>query len=302
MNPELNFWDKVKLFPLWALTLLPLSFLYLISDILYLFIFYIVRYRKKVVIGNLQKSFPYKSEKEIQETAKKFYHYLCDYFIEGIYMINMSAKECSKRYVYEDVELLEKYHNEGKCLIMATSHYGNWEWAANSMVTTPYRIFGIYKPLSSPLFNKLFVYMRGKYNSLPVPMKHTLRVVNNALSDKEVFVLYLVGDQRPSIDDLSYWTTFLNQETPVITGIEKIAKKYNFPVVFLDIDRAKRGYYKVKFHKITENPADTAQFEITEKYIKKVEELITKKPELWLWSHKRWKYDPEKYKPNYQKK
>jgi KDO2-lipid IV(A) lauroyltransferase len=297
MNPTLNIWDKIKLFPLWALTLLPLRILYLLSDFLYFVIFYLARYRKKVVVQNIKNSFPYKSEKEIQLIVKKFYHYFCDYFIEGIYMINMRAKECAKRYVYENVELLEKYHREGKSLIMATSHYGNWEWAANSMVTTPYRIFGIYKPLSSALFNKLFVYMRSKYNSLPVSMKHTLRVVNKALSENEVFVLYLVGDQRPSIDDLDYWTTFLNQDTPVITGIEKIAKKYNFPVIFLDIDLAKRGYYKVKFHKIAETPVDTAKFEITERYIRKVEELINKRPELWLWSHKRWKYNPEMYQP-----
>jgi KDO2-lipid IV(A) lauroyltransferase len=297
MNPALNIFDKIKLFPLWALTLLPLRLLYILSDVLFFITYYLVRYRKNVVIRNIEKSFPHKSENERNLIVRKFYHYLCDYFIESMYMINMGAKECGERYRYENVEILEKYHSKNQSIIMAASHFGNWEWAANSMVQIPYRIFGIYKPLSSPLFNKLFVYMRSKYNSLPVPMKHTLRVIRESLNNKEVFVIYLVGDQRPMPEDLDYWTTFLNQETPVITGIEKIAKKFNFPVIFLDVERVKRGYYKVKFIEISDNPITTRKYEITGKYIRKVEEVVNATPEFWLWSHKRWKFDPTKYKP-----
>jgi KDO2-lipid IV(A) lauroyltransferase len=297
MNPALTKIDKIKLFPLWALTLLPLRLLYLLSDFLYYLVFYIAKYRKKVVELNIKNSFPLKSEQERRIIVKKFYRYLCDYFIESIYMLNMSAEECNKRYVYENVELLEKYSSAGRSIIMATSHYGNWEWASNSMLVTPYRLFGIYKKLSNPLFNKLFIHIRGKYGSLPVSMKHTLRVVIDALKNKNIFALYLLGDQRPITEDLDYWTTFLNQDTPVITGIEKLAGKFGFPVVFLDVERPKRGYYKVTFREITNNPKNSKPYEITEKYIRMVEEMVTKRPEFWLWSHKRWKYDPKKHKP-----
>jgi Kdo2-lipid IVA lauroyltransferase/acyltransferase len=297
MNPTLNIYDKIKLFPLWVVSLLPLRLLYFVSDFFYYVVYYVVRYRKKVVVQNINMAFPDKSEKERLIIIKKFYRYFCDYFFESIYMLNMSAEECHKRYTYVNVEVLEKFSKEGKSIIMANSHYGNWEWAANSWEDSPFKIYGIYKPLSSPLFNKLFVYMRSKYNSLPIPMKYTLRVIIDSLKNNNVFMLYLVGDQRPNIEDLSYWTTFLNQEAPVITGIEKLAKKFNFPVFFVDLERVKRGYYKVIFHEIAINPVNTKQFEITEKYIRKVEELINKRPEFWLWSHKRWKYNPEIYKP-----
>jgi len=297
MNPELTFSDKIKLFPLWILTLLPLRFLYVFSDLIFLIVYYIVRYRKKVVVQNIRNAFPLKSEEEKHLIIKKFYHYLCDYFIESIYLLNMSANECNKRYIYENVELLEKYSNANKSIILATSHYGNWEWASNAWLVTPYRLFGIYKHLSNPLFDKLFIFLRGKYGSLPVPMKHTLRVVTKALRNNEVFALYLLGDQRPNTEDIEYWTTFLNQDAPIITGIEKLAKKFNFPVVFLEVQRVKRGYYKVIFREIAENPLDTKAFEITENYIRKVEEIINKIPEFWLWSHKRWKHDPKRYKP-----
>jgi Kdo2-lipid IVA lauroyltransferase/acyltransferase len=297
MKVVLTFKDKVILFPLWLLTKLPLRLLYFISDILFLITYYVVRYRRKIVFQNIGKSFPDKSEIERKIIIRKFYHYLCDYFIESIYMINMNLEECNKRYTFENPEVIERLYVKKKNIILATSHFGNWEWASNLSVHIPYEILGIYKPLSNKLFDRLFIHIRGKYGSLPVAMNKTLRVVMDYLSNEKPFALYLVSDQRPSPEDLSFWTNFLNQETPIITGTDRLAKKYDLAVVFLEIDRVKRGYYKIHYRLITDNPKTEAPNSINEKYIRTVEQMILKRPELWLWSHNRWKYNPQDYKP-----
>jgi len=212
-------------------------------------------------------------------------------------MINMDLEECNRRYSFENPEVIERLSADKKNIILATSHFGNWEWASNLSVHIPYEILGIYRPLSNKIFDRLFIHIRGKYGSLPFPMSKTLRVVKDYLNNEKLFALYLVSDQRPGLEDLSFWTNFLNQETPVITGTERLAKKYNLAVVFLEIDRIKRGYYKIYYRLITDNPKLEVPNGINEKYIRKVEEMIYSKPELWLWSHNRWKYTPEEYKP-----
>ncbi len=293
--------DKIILFPLWLITLLPLNVLYSFSDFLYIILYYFIRYRKKVVLENLSKALPEKNKTEIKLIAKRFYHYLCDYFIESIYLINMDIKECNRRYSYTNLELLDKFYNEGKSIILAIGHYGNWEWANNFTICSPYTLYGIYKPLSNKLFDRLFIHIRGKFASVPVPMKTTFRTIKTLLEKEELFALYLVGDQRPPKGDLGFWTTFLNQETPAITGMDKLARKFNFPVIFMNVHRPRRGYYKITFEEISNESNKSGPHEITEKYIRYVEKLIYTQPEYWLWSHKRFKYKPEEYKPNPEK-
>lgn len=297
MASGLTYRDKILLSPLWLLTMLPLRVLYFFSDILYFILFYLIRYRRRIVFENLRNSFPEKNSKEILEIARKFYHYLCDYFIECIYMINLSSEECDKRFTYKNLELLEKIYNEGRSMIWATSHYGNWEWIANLRKFQHFVPYGVYKPLSNKLFNRLFIHIREKFGGITIPMKNTLRLLVDAKKRNELFSIYLVGDQRPGVDDLIYWTNFLNQDTPVITGIEKIAKKFNLTVAYVDVERVERGFYQATFREICYDPSITGPYEITEKYIRFVEESIINKPEFWLWSHNRWKYKPEKYKP-----
>ena len=301
MTGKLRISDRIILFPLWLVTLLPLGVLYVFSDFLYTIIYYFIGYRKKVVFENLRMAFPERGAKEIEKIAKGFYHYLCDYFIESIYMINLRRKEWDRRYIYTNPDFLEKYYKEGKSIILAIGHYGNWEWACNINSSSPYILHGIYKPLSNKLFDRLFFYMRSKYGTVPIPMKKIFREIKTRLSDKEPFALIIVGDQRPPTGDLEYWTTFLRQETPVITGMGKLAKKFNFPVIFMNVQRPKRGYYRVTFEEISNDPLLTGPYEIIEKYMRKMEQLICRQPEYWLWSHKRFKYKPEEYKPHAEK-
>ena len=296
MQQKLRLSDKIILFPLWLITLLPLRILFVISDFFFLILLYVVGYRKRVVTDNLQKAFPEKSMQEIIKIRRRFYRYLCDYFIESVYMINMGARESKRRYHFENIEMLNKLHQEGKSIILAVVHYGNWEWATNVTLCSEYTLYGVYKPQKNKIIDRLFIQIRSKFNSIPVPYKQTLRTITTKLSNKEPIILCLVGDQRPRKSDLEYWSYFLNQETPIITGMDKLARKLDLPVVFMNIQRVKRGYYHIKFEMIEDKSKLAKPYEIIERYIKKVEDMIHMQPEYWLWSHKRFKYKPEEYK------
>ncbi len=288
--------DKIKLFPFWLLSLLPLRMLYLFSDFLFVVTYYLVRYRRKIVSLNLKNSFPKKSQKELVKIERRFYRYLTDYFIESIYMANMSIRECLNRYNFTNLEVIKKYIENGQDLILGTAHYGNWEWATCSAQLIDYKCLGVYRPLSNGLFDRFFVYLRSKYGGYPIKVKDTLRTIVEARNNNERFGLYLVGDQRPIKEDLKYWTTFLNQDTPVISGIDRLSRKFNTPVFYMNIERIGRGYYNVKFDLISKKPNEEKEMDIAKKYIRLVEKTIIKQPEFWLWTHKRWRYSPEEFK------
>ncbi|MBN1950440.1 MAG: lysophospholipid acyltransferase family protein [Bacteroidales bacterium] len=295
MKGTLTIGDKIILFPIWALSLLPLRVLYLIADLLFILIFYLVRYRRGVVFTNLKNSFPEKSDKELHEIERKFFHYLCDLLIESIYLLNMSDAECQRRYTTKNRELIDRLYAEGRCLAAANGHFGNWEWASIFALIYDYSIYGIYKPLSNKRMDRFVYHLRSKHGSTPVPMKQTLRTITEAIKNKEIFAVYFVADQRPMKDEINYWTDFMNQKTPVISGMDKIARKYDLPVIFVNVLRTRRGYYEVSYDMIEANPRDTLPNEITDKYMKHLEALIRKQPELYLWSHKRWKFSYDEY-------
>jgi KDO2-lipid IV(A) lauroyltransferase len=269
-----------------------------ISRASYCIIYYLIGYRKKIVEKNLRIAFPEKSDQEIRKIQKAFFKHLSDVFIETLYLLSMSKKEVTKRYKIGSLELLNKYYAEGKDIVVVTSHFGNWEWAASGWLHLPYNTIGVYKPLSNKLIDKFMVHLRSVYGSPVIPMKNTLRTIINARKKDDRFALYLIGDQRPLKTDIQHWVNFFNQDTPVITGPEKIARKFNTVFAFLEIEQVKRGYYKANFKIISENPAEMKEHEMTEKYFQLVEEQIRKKPELYLWSHNRWKFKREEIMEN----
>jgi KDO2-lipid IV(A) lauroyltransferase len=276
--------DKIVLFPLWLISLLPLQVLYRLAWLVYFITYYIIGYRKKVVSTNLKKSFPEKSPKELKQIERKFFRHLCNYFFETLYML---------RYKPANPELIDELFAKGKNAVAVTSHFGNWEWAASGWIQMPYKTIGVYKPLSNKLFDRFMLHLRTIYGSPVEPMKHTLRAVIGSIKNGDRFILYLIGDQRPMKSEINLWTPFLNQDTPVITGPEKLARKFDLAVVFIDIVQIKPGFYELHYRLITEKPAETEEFEITKEYFRLVEQQIARKPELYLWSHKRWKHKRE---------
>lgn len=278
----------IAAFFLYLLSLLPLRILYLFSDVLYLFLFYGIKYRRHVVLKNLQNSFPEKDLDELRQIEKKFYAYLSDLIFEIIKMFSASPAYIRKRYTFKNLELLRKYEAENKSFLFAVGHYGNWEWntIATPMITKAQPVI-IYKPMNNKYFNDFFIRAREKSGTQMVSMRNTMRKIIELKN--ELTLTVFASDQTPGNADSYQWINFLNQRTAVFTGIEKIAKSTGYPVVFCDMSVVKRGYYCAEFIEITDTPKETGDLEITEKHVKLLEKKINETPQYWLWSHKRWK-------------
>ncbi len=275
--------------------LLPFSVLYFISDILYYLIYYVVRYRRKLVRRNIKNSFPGESEKKIIRIEKDFYRHLCDYFVETIKTLHISDEEIQKRMKFENAEMINKFIAEGNSCILSMGHYANWEWVTSiGFHLTPGMKQGlVYKKLHSKVFDRLFLALRSCFQGIPIEMRSVYRKLIKSKNSGEKIIVGFLTDQRPPKSTGHYWTTFMNQDTVVQTGMERIAKKLKFSVAYLDITKVKRGYYVSKFYVITPDASKEPEFEIMERYIRKLEETIKKEPAYYLWSHNRWKFKKE---------
>lgn len=275
---------------LYTISLLPFPVFYLFSDFLYFVLYYVIGYRKKIVFENLKNSFPEKSEKELLKIRKQFYHYLCDLFLETFKTLTISPKEMVKRceFTPETEDLFKSYAAKKQSVIIVMGHYGNWEWAGNTFsLRLPNQLFVIYHPLANKYFDKLIYNMRTRFGTRLIAMKDTFRdmVTNKNIVSATAFI----ADQTPNPAN-AYWTKFLNQDTPVFKGTEKIAQKLDYPIVYISIKRVKRGFYKVHAHELVEKPSLTREQEITILHTRRLEKDIVENPSTWLWSHRRWKH------------
>lgn len=281
----------IGIFFLYLMSLLPFWILYRISDLLFVLLFYITGYRRKVVQENLRNSFPQKSQAELDAIEKKYFRYLADLIVEVIKMFTISKRQIAKRMVGTNPEIMKEYFDRGKSIICAVGHYGNWELAGMqlSLVTDERRLV-VYKPLSNEHFDEAFLKMRSRFGATLVNMKNTMRRMVEFR--KELMFAALVSDQTPVKGEATYFTTFLNQPTAVFLGIEKLAKMLDCAVFYCDIRRVKRGYYKGTLIPLFDNPKATAEYEITEAHVRCLENIINEEPQYWLWSHRRWKFKP----------
>ena len=275
--------------------LLPLRMLYLLSDMLYVFVYKLIRYRVRVVRRNLKAAFPDKTDAERKDIERRFYHHFSDYIVETIKLAHISRKELNERAFLINPELIDQLMDEGHpCVLLFMGHYGNWEWfCASDSFFRDAKICQVYRPLNDKAVDKLFVNLRNQFGARGIKKNDTIRDAFTLSKNKTRSCVVLVSDQTPSKANLHYWTSFLNQETPVLTGGERIAMKLNLPVVFGDVKRVSRGYYTVEFRLITDKPQETREFEITEQYTRVMEECILRDPAYWLWTHKRWKHKRE---------
>lgn len=275
---------------IYLISVLPFPIFYLVSDFFFVLMYHVLGYRKKVVYTNLKKSFPEKSHNELKKIEKQFYHYLCDLFLETFKTLTISKKEAVKRCAFtpETLAIFNKLNEEKKSCIIVMGHYGNWEWAGNTFsLLCKQQLYVIYHPLSNKQFDNLMYKMRTHFGTKLYAMKDTMReMIKNR---HEVNATAFIADQTPPPEG-AYWTTFMHQDTPVFVGTEKIAQKLNFPVVYVTVNRKKRGYYEVNSEILVSEPKNTKEGEISELHTKKLESDIRKQPEIWLWSHRRWKH------------
>ncbi len=272
---------------IYLVAVLPFGALYRLSDVLY-HLLRLSGYRKEVVRKNLRNSFPDKSEDEIEKIARSYLKYLCDLTLETFKTLRMSEAESKERCVFHQSEWLDKLKSEGKSFIIVMGHYGNWEWAGPSFtLNTGFQLVVIYRPLSNIYFEKMMSAMRTRFGTRITPVNLTLRdmVANRGSVTATAFI----ADQTATKKN-AYWTTFLNQDTPVFTGPEKLATKFNYPVVYMNVQRPRRGYYEVYPELLIPDPKNTVENEISEKFMKRLEKEILIDPTIWLWSHRRWKH------------
>ncbi|MEK6783828.1 MAG: lysophospholipid acyltransferase family protein [Bacteroidota bacterium] len=266
---------------------LPFDALYKVSDILY-YLLRLTGYRQKVVLNNLRNSFPEKSPSEIETLSKAFYRYLCDLILETLKTLKMTEQESRDHCTFHTPEWLNKLYDEKKSFIIVMGHYGNWEWAGPSFtLNTNFQLVVIYRPLTNTYFEKMMVRTRTRFGTRITPVNLTLRdmVANRKLVTATAFI----ADQTAP-HDKAYWTSFLHQDTAVFTGPEKLAIKFDYPVVYMNVKRVRRGYYEVTPEMLFPKPQETKENEISEVFMNRLEREILQDPSIWLWSHRRWKH------------
>jgi KDO2-lipid IV(A) lauroyltransferase len=277
---------------LYLVASLPFGALYKLSDFFW-FMLRLSGYRRGVVVDNLRNSFPEKTDKEIQELADKYFKYLCDLILETLKTLTMNEKEARTRCTFHGAEMIDALYQKKQSFIIAMGHVGNWEWAGPSFsMNNKHQLVVIYRPLSNPYFEKMMVGMRTKWGTMITPVAQTLR--DMVAKRKMITATAFIADQS-AFGDHGYWTTFLHQDTAVFTGPEKLATKFNYPVVFLYMRRPKRGYYEVFAEMLAKEPTKTVENQISESFIKRLEQEILVDPAIWLWSHRRWKYKRSDY-------
>jgi KDO2-lipid IV(A) lauroyltransferase len=235
-------------------------------------------------------AFPEKSLKEIISIEKKFYSHLADLFVETMKLTHMSERELRQRFVIKNLELLDRLYENKKDIIAIMAHYNNWEWLTILSPQTRYKTISIYKPLHNKWFNNLVNSFRTKYGMVLTPMQAIVRELVKDRAQGINTLSAFINDQTPPVHELKYWTRFLNQDTPMFMGADKIASRYDMSIVYFHVEKIKRGYYQLNIELLFENTAGLPENIITETHVKHLEKIIRAQPQYWIWSHRRWKH------------
>lgn len=280
---------------------LPLWLLYGLSNVSWPILYYIVRYRRKVTDTNLKKSFPEKSDKELKTIAKRYYRHITDLLVEALFNLRTTPQQVKQHYHITNRQILDKYYEQGKSVILVSAHYNNWEYMVVGLnMMLRHHGVGVGKPLDDKRFGKHLTKKRTRFGTEVVDFTNVRETFAYYDAHKVPVAYMMLADQSPSNEHKSYWTHFLNQETPFLYGAEYFARKYNYPVLFYKVEKTKRGYYQVTFSELCDNPLEVPQYTITKKYVSLLNDLLHEKPEYWLWSHKRWKRKRPQDMPLYE--
>lgn len=275
---------------LWLISILPFPIFYLFSDFVCFLVYRVIGYRKKVVRENLALTLPHLSDAQRKVIEKKFYKHMCDMFLEMVKTMSMSPEEMERRFHVTNIDLVLDYAKRGKSVILVASHYASYEWLLTINPKLGFQGVAVYKRLANPYFDRLIRRIRSKYNT---EMIETRKAIPTMAKNQREGILSLYGlasDQSPKMERIFHSMKFMGVEVPVHTGAETLAKKYDLAVLFVEVKKAKRGYYEATFIPLADNPKEFENFKITEMYLKEVEKQILEAPEFYLWTHKRWKH------------
>lgn len=275
---------------LWIISKLPFWLFYKVSDVIFLILYYAVGYRKKTVRFNLKTAFPEKSDAERKSIEKKFYRHMCDMFLEMIKSISISAEELKERFQFDDLSIVEKLVKEQRSSLIMMGHYASYEWLTALQFYFDHSGYGIYKRIKNPYFDKLIHEIREKWNSKLLANKEATFIIRKQQRAGKMATYAFIADQSPKTRKNYHCTDFLGKNVPFFTGVERLAKSEDMPVIYLAVDKIKRGYYKASFKVITENPTTLPDYQITDEFAALLETQIKANPEYYLWTHKRFKH------------
>lgn len=279
------------LYPIiWIISILPFRILYILSDCIFILVYYVFGYRKKTVRENLCLALPHLSDKERLRIEKKFYRHLCDMFLEMAKTMTISKEEIEKRYRFTNLELLKELEKKNKSISLMIGHYASYEWTIAMNYQIKYKGFAIYKKLNNPHFDKLVRDIRSKFKATLINTKETRPTMEENIKNNILSIYGFASDQSPIIHHAYHWRKFMGIEVPVHTGAENLSKKFDMNMLFLKTKKIKRGYYEATFEILSENVQAVPDYQITDDFIDRVEKQIYEAPEFYLWTHKRWKH------------
>jgi len=281
----------ILLYPiLWLISMLPFRLLYLFSDGVYVLVYRVIGYRKKIVRNNIAMALPHLSDAERLQIEKKFYHHMCDMFLEMIKTMTISRAELDKRYTFTNIDLYLELEKKQKSIAVLMAHYASYEWAISMNNIINFEGFAIYKKIANKYFDKLVRDIRSKFKATLITNRETIKIIEKNAKAKHLGVYGFASDQSPQLSKTHHWSTFMGIETPVHTGAEMLAKRFDMNVIFLKTRKVKRGYYEGTFEYLADNPKEVPNYQISDDFLKRVEKQIYEAPEYYLWTHKRWKH------------
>ncbi len=276
------------------ISILPFRILYLLSDMVYFFVYHILGYRKKTVRENLALALPHLSDTQRLVIEKKSYRHLCDMFLEMIKTMSISKREMDRRFVFKNLDVCNSLEKEGKSIALLCAHYASYEWVVSMNGKVPFKGYAIYKKINNKYFDRLVQRIRSRFNAELIPINKTAEVIAHNYSNNIKSLYGFASDQSPQIRSLNYWRNFMGIEVPVYVGAELLSKKFDMNVVFLKVSKVKRGFYEAELEVLSTNIKEVPDFEIMDLFLKKVEQQILEAPEYYLWTHKRWKHRGKK--------
>ena len=281
---------------LYIISLMPFWVLYGIADFIFVLVYYVVRYRRKIVAKNMRESFPELSDKELKKIARKFYRNFADYIVETIKLNHISDEEIKRRMVFKNMDVIDRLFDEKQSITAYFSHCGNWEWVPSITLWSRHttgkdvEFCQVYRPLKNKWYDEYMLRLRSRFNSLSFKKKTVLRDLLLLRRREMPSITGFMSDQKPSKGDESHIVKFLNHPSAVITGTEQVARKLDMAVVYFDMHKLSRGYYELEVKLITDNTSTMEPMAITDAYVKLLEETIKRNPSIWLWTHNRWKH------------
>jgi len=272
--------------------------LHALSTVVSVFLYHIIRYRRKVVHENIKASFPHLTPRKRWMIERRFYTHFCDLIVESVKYFSISKSNIRRRMRFKGVELLEESFRKGRSCGVFLGHYGNWEWISSMPLWIDPKLClctQLYHQLENYVTDQLILYTRRRFGGVNIEVNQSVRDIIKYRNEGTPVLVGFIADQAPYWDNIYYWSDFLHHETPWFTGAERIMQKLDMDVYYLDVRRIRRGYYVAEYKRITTDPKSTGQFWLTDQYAKMLEHTIMRGPSYWLWSHRRWKRTKEEW-------